>query len=455
MKNIKKQITYFIISFAVVLIGAAFYMGLLQKRAKESLLERIPASKPHSHVFPAGDVVEHTHTPIRPAEVQPESSDPDLTAAKHPILRVWENLDLAAIKRDYQPYTVQEIIEKWHEGYMNFERPYLNKKSRARFERLEAYWPREEWLQHLMDNGFPFSLPVHYTFAFNARDQALMAKDKFDNPETRAKFLEDYRLPVDATWEEMEDVSIKFDIVARLNGQRAKDVDPSVYGGVTNLNGVFTPFTPNTVYVHVSKDTPLSTFTGAMLTEEQKNDLTMFGVAPKGVTVVYTDENGNPLPSDVTPRFYERQMAALEVAEAHVEQLIADHEALFKTLPAQPQKTAPEEQPDPSQQPQQAQPHLRDGSALRENERRPDIPIDRRNIPPDMLPPDPPSRANIQQWFEVLQELHGGELPKDLRVLQAAINELEEIRQAAAEKQQATRQRPSERSAPKPPDAPE
>lgn len=379
----KKQITYLIISFAVVLIGAVLYMAVLRNEAKESLLERIPASKPHSHVSPAGDVVEHTHTPIRPPTMKPKKNDPPQSDTTHSILRIWENLDLAAIKRDYQPYTVPEIIEKWHEGYMNFERPYRNQKSRNRFERLEAYWPREEWLQHLMDNGFTFSRPVHYTFAFNARDQALMAKDKYDNPETRADLLSGLRLPADATWEEVEDVRIKFDIVSQLNTQRAIGVDPSVYGGVTGIDGVFTPFSPNKVYVHVSEDKSLSTFKGAKLSKQQKNDLTVFGIAPKGITVVYTDEKGVPLPADAEPRFYERQMAALEVAESYIEQLISDHDSLFKTLPTS----------------------------------------------------EPPSRANMQQRFEVLQELHGGELPKDLRVLQTVIHELEEIRQAAADKQ--------------------
>ncbi len=394
----KKQMTYLIISLAVVLIGAILYLAVLRNAAKESLLERIPASKPHSHVSPAGDVVEHTHTPIRPPTMEPEKNDPSQSDTKHSILRIWENLDLAAIKRDYQPYTVPEIIEKWHEGYMNFERPYRNQKSRNRFERLETYWPREEWLQHLMDNGFTFSRPVHYTFAFNARDQALMAKDKYDNPETRANLLSGLRLPTDATWEEVEDVRIKFDIVSQLNLQRAKDVDPSVYGGVTNLDGVFTPFTPNTVYVRMSKDKSLSTFKGAKLSKQQKNNLTMFGIAPKGITVVYTDEKGVPLPADAAPRFYERQMAALEVAESYIEQLISDHDSLFKVLSTS----------------------------------------------------EPPARSNMQQRLEVLQELHGGDLPKDLRVLQTVIHELEEIRQAAAEKQHAP-----ERSTPKPIPSPE
>ena len=376
----KKQIVYLIISLAVVLIGAIFYMGILQRKVEKSLLEQVPASKSHSHVSPDGDVVEHTHTPIRPPRVEPKNSDHDPITAKHPILRVWENLDLAAIKRNYQPYTVPEMIEKWHEGYMNFERPSLD-----RVARWEAYWPREAWLQHLMDNGHPFSRPVHYTFAFNARGQALMMKDRFDNPETRADLLEGYRLPADATWEKMEEVSIKFDIVSSLNTQRAKDIDPSVYGGVTGLDGVFTPFSPNKVYVHVSEDKPLSTFTGAMLSEQQKNDLTMYGVAPKGITVVYTDENGNPLPTDVVPRLYERQMAALEVAESYIEQLIVDHDALFKTTPAQPQKTAPAEPSAPSQQPQQARPHPHQNDASELGDTGPAPSTRKGHIPPEHL----------------------------------------------------------------------
>ena len=451
----KKYFLYFIISVVIVIIGVAFYMGILKKQAKESLLDRIPASQPHQHVSPDGEIVQHIHTQITPPVVRPKTIDTETTSRKHPILRIWEDLDLAEIRRNYQPYTVPEMIEKWHEGYMDFERPYSNKEAQAWFERAEAYSPKEEWLQHLLDNGFPFLLPVNYTLAFSSRDQVLIRKRKFDNPETRSRLLENLRLPADATWEEVEEFSIKFDIVSRLNTQRARDADPSVFGSVTGINGVFMPFSQNEVkvYVHVSEDKFLSTFTGAMLSEEQKNDLTMYGVAPKGVTVVYTDENGNPLPADVVPRFYERQMAALEAAEAHVEQMIADHESLFKTLPKSSEKTVTE--PGEQLQPQETQPHSSEVPKTTDTGQRVSPSTFKGNIPPELLPPDPPSRANIHQWFEVLQELHGGELPKDLRVLQEAINELEAIRQAGKEKMQPPRQRPPERSAPKPPDAPE
>ena len=443
----KKQFIYLIISLVIVFIGVAFYIGIQQKKGEESLLDLIPASKPHQHVSSEGEVVEHTHTHILPP--LSKTTVPDTAQTKHPILRIWENLDLAAIRRYYQPYTVPEMMEKWEEKYQNFERP-----SSDRLARVQAYWPKEKWLQHLMDLGYPLFDASHYKMASDARYQTLLVhKDAYDNPETRVNAIDGFKLSANATWEDVEELNIKFNIVARIKNQRAKEIDPFVTGGVTNLQGVFTPFSPNAVHVHVSKDKHFSRFTGAMLSEEQKNDLTMYGVAPKGVTVVYTDENGNPLPADVVPRFYERQMAALEAAEANVEQMIVDHESLFKTLPKSSEKTVTE--PGEQLQPQETQPHSSEVPKTTDTGQRVLPSTFKGNIPPELLPPDPPSRANIHQWFEVLQELHGGELPKDLRVLQEAINELEAIRQAGKEKMQPPRQRPPERSAPKPPDAPE
>ncbi|RKU14279.1 hypothetical protein C6501_08400 [Candidatus Poribacteria bacterium] len=456
----KKQLIILISSLFVIIIGVVFYMHFLKKAVETSILEQVPASKPHQHVTPDGEVVQHTHSPIQlpKTDSQQNKTDPQQETV-HPILRIWQNLDLNEIRRKYQPYTVQEMIEKWDPEYIRRKGPgpLGNPRIEAYLEKAEKLYPKEQFLQHLMDNGYPFPDYLDYDLAFSTRFSVIKVKEDFENPETRSKVLRDHRLPEDTTWEELEEVHIKFDIVSSLNEIWAAEADPSVFGGVTGMEGVFIPFKPNTVHIYISEDRKASIFTGTTLTQQQKDDLTMYGVAPEGITVVYTDKEGRPLPSDAKPRFYEREMAALEAAEAHVEQLIADHEALFKTLPKPAEKTTLEEQPVPSQQAQQAQPqeHQSDGSELRANGRRPDIPIDRRNIPPEMLPSEPPSRANIQQWFEVLQELHGGELPKDLRVLQAAINELEEIRQAAADKQQATRQRPPERSAPKPPASPE
>lgn len=296
----KKQITYLIIAFAVVLIGVVFYMGVLQKEAEESLLERIPASKQHLHVSTEGEVVEHTHTPFQLPDVKPKKNDPDMANAKHPILHVWGNLDLADIRRKYQPYTVQEMIEKWDDRYMDRPPEVL-----AQRERYETHYPKEQWLQRLYENGYPFLNYGHYRMAFDTRARSVWYKEDFEDPEKKTRRLQGFRLPPDATWEELEDINMKFDIVSRLNDQRASDADPSFFAGVTNIYGVFMPFSQDqvTVYAQVSDNQYGYIFTGAMLSEEQKDDLSIYGVAPEGVRVIYTDEKGVPLPAGVVPRF--------------------------------------------------------------------------------------------------------------------------------------------------------
>lgn len=373
----KKQITYLIISLVVVLIGVTFYMGTLKKKGEESLFERIPASQPHKHTTLDREVVQHTHAPIQLPKTDPQQE------TVHPILRIWQNLDLNEIRRKYQPYTVQEMIEKWDAEYIRRKGPRGNPRIEAYNEKAEKLYPKEQWLQRLMDNGYPFPDFPDYDMAFSSRFSVIDAKEDFENPEKRSRVLSDHRLPEDTTWEELEEVHIKFDIVSSLNEIWAEEADPSVFGGVTGIEGVFVPL--DTVHVYISEDTRAAMFTGTMLTQQQKDDLMMFGVAPEGITVVYTDKDGRPLHADAKPRSYEREMAAIE---AHMQQMIAEHETLFKTLPK-----------------------------------------------PKLLPSEPPSRDNIQEWFDVLQVLHRGELPRDLHVLKEAITELEAIRrQAEAEK---------------------
>ena len=442
----------------IVIISVAFYRVFLQQQSEKSLLDRIPASKPHQHVSPDGTIVKHTHPQIVPSIPKSATSDLPTVSTDHPILRIWGNLNLDEIRRKYQPYTVAEMMEKWHQRYMDFNYPSRSSSVQTRLAQkavYDAYCPTKEWLQRLLDYGFPFLDFGHYKMAFGTRARTVWYKEDYENPEKRVSRLEGFHLASDATWAELEEVIIKFDTVARLNEQRASDLDPSFLGGITNMSGVFMPFSQNEVkvYVHVAEDKYLSTFVGAMLSEEQKEDLTMYGVAPKGVTVVYTDKEGNPLPAGVVPRFYERKMAVLDDALTHTEKTLADHEVLFKNLPSRHQKSVVSEgQSPPSDSLQQEVPFpdFSDRDESMDTGDHPLPPPRTYDIPLEMLPKDPPSRANIAEWFAVLQELHRGDLPKDLRVLQEVISELEAIRQEGEE-----RMKPSERPAPKPPTFPE
>ena len=278
----KKQLIILITSLFVIIIGVVFYMNILKKKEETSILEQVPASKPHKHITPDGEVVQHTHTPIQPPTEKPKKNDIDpKKETEPPILRIWKNLDLNEIRRKYQPYTVQEMIEKWDAEYVRRERPYGTPKSKAYNEKAEKLYPKEQWLQRLMDNGFPFPEFPLYNAAFSTRFDVIDTKERFENPETKSKVLSNNRLPEDTTWEELEDFTMKFNIVARLSEIRAEEADPSVFGGTMNLNGVFTPFTPNTVHVYISEDIGAATFTGRLLTQQQKDDLTMYGVCSR------------------------------------------------------------------------------------------------------------------------------------------------------------------------------
>jgi len=308
----------------------------------------------------------------------------------------------------------------------------------------EAYWPKEEWLQQLMDWGHPFREFVHYKLAFDARGIALIYKRRYDNPDERSGVLTGFRLPEDTPWEEVEEFKIKYSIVARLNTLRAEEVDPSTAGGITNIDGVFTPFSPNIVHVHISEDRPLSSFTGMRLTGQQKKDLRMYGIAPKGIHVVYTDAEGRPLPGGMPPpRFYERKMEMLAEAEAQLEKLIADHEALFRTLP-DPMRD--ENGTESGEMPRQVEPHRTDVSDPTDTSRPRAQPDRKDRLPPKPLPPPPPDPRKMERWFDLLQELHGGELPRDLRGLREAIAELETIRRTGAEKMRRETTRPDPRT---------
>ncbi len=372
----KKRLIILVLAL-VAAIGAIIYVTTMQNRSYRELLNRIPASKLHQHVSSSGEVVEHTHIYHPPAP--PESIDPDNDQAKHPILRAWEKLDLDAIRSDYQPYTVQEMMEKWEEKYIAFEYPSRSTTAQARLARAESYRPKEEWLQNFMDLGYPFLNFRHYSFALQWRSITRRMKENYDNPEKRANVAEGYMLPADVTWEEVEDLIMKWRVVSEINEQRARDVDPSLIGGTTNLQGIFQPFSGNTVYVHISDDKTRSSFTGVNLTKKQQRNIRMFGIAPKGIHVIYTDEKGRPLPPGTSSGIFERQMKVLEDAQTQVEKIIIDHESFLKT------------------------------------------------------PSKPSEQHNTQQQFELLQKLHGDNLPKDLKELEKIITELEAVQQEGKE----------------------
>lgn len=463
----KKHLIVFVLAVALA-AGITYLIFVFQKRSEFARLERlthIPHSEQHQHVSPDGKVVSHTHTYNSPEllpspEISEEENDISIdTDTKdymktNRIQRIWAALDLDAIRAEFQPYTLEETHEKWSNSPIvprftgrttgTEERP-LNS-----IEKLDILRPRDEWIARLYEYGFPFLHDAHYEDALNTRYGIKHYLNDADTkpPHTRVG------LPAEATWEEIEETYLKHQVIAELAFTRAEQADPDNFlGGVFSINavgqGVLTPFKENTVYVHVSEDKPFSKLTGAKLTAAEEAALTMYGVAPEGMQVIYTDKNGIPLPADQKPRYYERAMAGLDAAESHVAKLIADHAALFqegKGVAVPTLEGAAAVSPHESTH---FHPHPEESPGQRPH--RPDLP----SIPPQVLknrlPPDIPGHprdpAQMQKWFSELLLLHGGDLPKDVKALQEAIKFLSEIR----ERGESGPPKPPERSVPQPP----
>ena len=439
-KENKKR--YIVFTCVTVLAIVGMTMFIVHKRNLSPLESiQIPLSKPHQHISPDGKVVQHTHRYEQPTEQSvgvPETETLDTDYMKmNRIQRAWAQLDLAEIREKWQPYTIDEMREKWFfKALIMGTGPNFNYEEKwGKIEEDHEKRP-DQWIRRYLDLGYPFHYHFHYRQALLHRATLERNRERaVHSPEDRERVWGGVGLPPEATWEEYEDTYIKHEVLARhAFDQQVRD-DPTAAGGVYWVGTGVIPFKSDTLYVHIADDGPVSTVIGPKLTRKQKDNLKMFGIAPKGLKVVYTDKDGIPLPPDIKPRFYERAMAQLEASEQHVLQQIADHDALFNQRDsATGQKTRPpvgrETQHTHTQSEDDETPT---DTVLGPQPPRKRPPVFDKNGQPTRLP-EPQDPANIEKWFEELILFHGGDLPKDLKALQKITQELKAIQREGEKK---------------------
>ena len=456
----KKQNVYLILLIAIVIICVALFTIMQRPGEVHDHLANLPESKSHQHVSPDGAIMSHTHAYDKPIqdkleEVSSHTAKDDIlpitvttpSKKKHRIQKAWEKLDLVTIKRDRQPYSIKEMNDMWWSELYGKQNKWI-----------EDIYPRDEWLQRYMDLGYPFLDISNYKTALYQRKELERRREEFHNSEPIDPEDPDYTHKIRAlrwigiptethiSWEEYEKNFMKRKVVYLNAFEDARQANPNFGGGIYTIDGGMMPFKENTSYIHVDMDTGFTKVVGKQLTREEQHTLTMFGIAPKAIKVIYTDKDGKPLPPDVKPRFYERAMAQLDAAEKQVVKQIVDHDVLFKQVENKiGQKTKPivgETQHE----------HPHEEVSPTHTTQRPDT---RRNRPPQVennarppLPDAPHDSAQIERWFDELVLLHGGDLPKDLKALQTVITELKAIRKAGEEKISDSPRRPPERRTP-------
>ena len=452
MKNRQIIFMFAILGLAIIVGGTVYFIVNQSPLSPLSSVENLPKSKAHTHVSSTGKVIEHVHIydpPVHQNDTKLDTSSQSDKATDYmkwnKVQRAWSQLDLAEIKRKWQPYTIAEMHEMWAHLHTLTPDNYPNAYASQGWDVTDQFYPRDEWLQRYMDLGHPLEEPWHYRTAItNRRRLEKHRKKAEESPEGREWVFSGYGLPVEATWEELEDTFIKHQVLSVLAHDEYVRQNPDSEGGVFTIDSGFLPFKPDTVYVHVSDDGPVSHFIGPTLTKAEEDAITMFGIAPRGTKVVYTDKNGIPLPPDVKPRFYERAMAQLDAAEKQVAKQIADHDALFNQAENETQQETKPIVADT----QHNHPHPHEEADPTRTTQNPGTqqktpPQVGKNIQPP-LPLESPSPDQVQKWFEELILLHGGDLPKDLKALQEIIKELEGVRKLGTEKLP----KPLERSAP-------
>lgn len=434
---------YIVLACAIVIAIVCITMFSVHN-PNRAVLEpiEIPASKPHQHISPDEQIVEHTHrygqlTEHSVGVPETETPAPDYMKMSR-IQRAWAQLDLAEIRAKWQPYTIVEMHEKWFWKAMirGMGPDFSYEEEWGQFEKEHPDKRPDQWIQRYLDLGYPFHYHYHYRQALSHRGTIERNRKRADlSPEDRRRVFRGVGLPPEATWEEYEDTYIKHEVLARLAFDKQLRDDPSAAGGVYWVDSGVIPFKSDTVYVYISDDSPISNIIGPNLTQKQETDLKMFGIAPKGMKVVYMDKSGIPLPSDMKPRFYERMMVQLEQAEQMVYQQIADHDSLFsETGKGDAQKPVPIEHSDAPHEHEHSHKHVSPTDTTDEQ-------ITQQIVPPRVVgdrlpprPPGPPGSDQIMKWFEELILLHGGDLPKDLKKLQEITEELKAIRREGEKK---------------------
>ncbi len=159
-------------------------------------------------------------------------STPELPAAeKFRWAQHWDELNLAAIKRDYQLYTVAEMQEMW-EAKLIAKYGGAERLKQAIGEADHVY-PQNTYLARMLELGRPFVDFSDYEDALTDQRIRLFSTWMYWNTmSTTEKFayLERRGLSPDTAWEAYEKVLLKNDVVDSINFRRSKELDPYMKG---------------------------------------------------------------------------------------------------------------------------------------------------------------------------------------------------------------------------------
>ncbi len=188
--------------------------------------------------------------------------------------------------RTYEgPQTSEAIMAEFDDSYTLFPS--------ERRDRMDAAYPKETWIQEFLNRGGKFTHFGDYEKYLDSR-QVFMHRS--NDPSVWSSGL--YGIRPCSTLEAYKDAFIKREIWIQETWNRVLEIHPDVTGmAIEGKN--YLPFKAGLTYVR--RNGPFTTTWGTMLSAEEKENLIMHSIHPKGIKIIYIDNDFNivsekPLP---------------------------------------------------------------------------------------------------------------------------------------------------------------
>ena len=206
------------------------------------------------------------------------------------------------------PQTVEAIMEQFDHHYGRV----VIVGSKISMSEVDARYPRAEWVQRALDLGIRFKDYSDYSAILGARETAFVVQmAPYPHPSQSSQLYKELDGSNDASL-----INLDAHIVnaARLNDLIWEGIEEGTLVDGRFLRARYVPTRSNQVHIRLNLDLTSRAdldVVGAVLygpggrdlTEEEVYALTRHGVAPEGIEPVYLDENYEPLPPGVIPRF--------------------------------------------------------------------------------------------------------------------------------------------------------
>lgn len=187
------------------------------------------------------------------------------------------------------PQTVKALMETFDEEYFSL----------GAVQEIDEKYPRADWLQMFVDNGYDILDHNDYRAALGLRYDVESIRN---DPDQWTSGL--LRIPPTDDWETYKAVYIEKQVSMFQRFNTATREDPEYTGGFIPYSNPEVFLRYNGKRVYVMRNGLATSYFGRELTDEQRYNLTHQGIHPEGIEVIYIDDDYNVLtqrPALITP----------------------------------------------------------------------------------------------------------------------------------------------------------